>query len=92
MRKKLETAITWFDEMVHSFGLECETSTFIYNTLTIMLTKTLEDGVVIWDDEMVKIMYPQAVDKIKQDQLDEILGIIRYDVADYIKGRLKDGK
>ncbi len=92
MKKKLYNAIYWFDMMVHNFGLECETSTFIHNILSNILTNTMVDGCMIWDDEMIKKMYPQAIDQIKQEQLDKILGIIRYDVADFIKGRLKDGK
>ena len=92
MKKKLNNAIRWFDEMVHNFGLECETATFIHNMLVQFYSETPTDGIMIWDKEMIERAFPSATDQIKQEQLDKILGIIRYDVADFIKGRLKDGK
>ncbi len=92
MKKNLETAITWFDMMVHNFGLECKTATFIHNILVQLYSETPTDGTMIWDKETIERAFPLSTNQIKQEQLDKILGIIRYDVADFIKGRLKDGK
>ena len=92
MRKKLETAITWLDMMVHNFGLECETATFIHNILIQLYSETPTDGTMIWDKEMIERAYPLSTNQIKQEQLEKILGIIRYEVPDFINRRLKDGK
>ena len=91
MKKKLNNAIRWFDEMVRSFGLECETSSFIHNTLTSVLANTLEDGTMIWDDEMVEKACPQAVDKIKRKEREKV--IIEFNWFIYeLRRRLEDGK
>ena len=92
MKKKLERSLTWFDMMVHNFGLECETATFIHNILVQLYSETPTDGTMIWDKETIERAFPLSTNQIKQEQIDKILGIIRYDVADFIKGRLKDGK
>lgn len=93
MKKKLYNSIQWFDEMVHSFGLECETSTFIHNTLTNMLTNTLEDGAMIWDDDMVESTYPQAVDRIKHREREHVMNeLINFIISGELNRRLKDGK
>lgn len=93
MKKKLNNAIRWFDEMVHSFGIECETAAFIHNTLTSMLTNTLEDGTMIWDDEMVEKAYPQAVDEIRRRECEKAINeLIKFIVSGELRRRLKDGK
>lgn len=91
MRKNFEAAITWFDMMVHNFGLECETATFIHNTLVQLYSETPTDGTMIWDKETIERAFPLSTNQIKQEQLDKILGIIRYQVPDFINRRLKDG-
>lgn len=88
----IRNAITWFDELVRINGCQCSTSTFIHNALTGMLEKTYSDGACLWDKEMVEMAYPQIIEQIKGDERDKIYGIIRFDVADYIERRLKDGK
>ena len=88
----LDNAITWFDELVRINGCQCTTSTFVHNMLVKVYTETQADGKMLWDKEMVEKAYPIAIADIKQEQLDKIIGILRYDVADFIKGRLKDGK
>ena len=91
MKKKLYNAIRWFDEMVHSFGLECETSTFIHNTLSSILTNTLEDGCMIWDDEMVEKAYPQAVGDIKRKEREQFINELRFTINE-LNRRFDDGK
>lgn len=88
----LSNAITWFDELVKINGCQCTTSTFVHNMLVKVYTESQADGKMLWDKEMVEKAYPIAIADIKQEQLDKIAGIIRYDVIDFIKGRLKDGK
>ena len=92
MKKKLKKSITWFDMMVHNFGLECETATFIHNILIQLYSETPTAGTMIWDKEMIERAFPLSTNQIKQEQLEKILNIIRYDVANFIEGRLKDGK
>ena len=91
MRKKLERSIAWFDMMVHNFGLECETASFIHNILVQLYSETPTDGTMIWDKETIEKAYPLSIDQIKRDQLNKILNIIKYDVVEDIKRRLKDG-
>ena len=92
MRKKLETAVTWFDMMVHNFGLECETATFIHNTLTSMLTNTLEDGTMIWDDEMIEKAYPQAIDQIKRKEREKTIIEFQWFICELRRRLEEDGK
>lgn len=91
MKKKLSNSINWFDAMVHSFGLECETATFIHNTLSSILTNTLEDGTMIWDDEMVEKTYPQAVAEIKRKEREKVMNELRY-LIKVLDRRLDNGK
>lgn len=91
MKKKLNNALIWFDEMVHSFGLECETATFIHNIFIRLLTNTLEDGCMIWDDEMIEKMYPQAVGEIKRKERERVIKELRSIVND-LNRRLNNGK
>lgn len=91
MKKNLNSAIRWFDEMVHSFGVECETSTFIHNTLSSILTNTLEDGTMIWDDEMVEKAYPQAVANIKRKEREKVMNELRY-LIKVLDRRLDNGE
>ena len=92
MKKKLSKALYWFDEMVRSFGLECETSTFIHNILLSVLTNTLEDGCMIWDDDMMEKEYPQAVDMIKRKERERILNEIQKFLMRELNRRLDNGK
>ena len=41
---------------------------------------------------MIEQAYPKVIVDIKQEQIDEILNIIRNDVPIFIGRRLKDGK
>jgi len=88
----LSNAITWFDELVRINGCQCTASTFVHNMLVKVYTESQADGKMLWDKEMVEKAYPIAIADIKQEQLDKIIGILRYDVADFIKRRLDNGK
>jgi len=91
MKKKLYKAIKWFDEMIHSFGLECETSTFIHNILSSILTNTLVDGCMIWDAEMVENTHPQAVGEIKRKEREKVINELRNMVGE-LNRRIDNGK
>ena len=88
----INNAITWFDELVRINGCQCSTSTFIHNMLIKVYTEAQTDGKMLWDKEMIERAYPIVISDIKQEQLDEILNIIRNDVPVFIGRRLKDGK
>ena len=92
MKKKLSNAIRWFDEMVHSFGIECETSAFLHNILASMLTQTLEDGCMIWDDDMVEKTYPQAVDQIKRKEREKTIIEFQWFICELRRRLEEDGK
>lgn len=91
MKKKLYNAIHWFDEMVKRFGLECVTSELIHQTLSMILSNTMEDGVMIWDKDMVEIMYPQVVNQIRQEEREKVINELRF-MVDEINRRLDNGK
>ena len=88
----LNNAITWFDELVKINRCQCSTSTFIHNMLVKVYTETHADGKMLWDKEMIEQAYPKVIVDIKQEQIDEILNIIRNDVPIFIGRKLKDGK
>lgn len=88
----LANAITWFDELVRTNGCQCSTSTFIHNMLVKVYTEAQTDGKMLWDKEMIEKAYPIVIADIKQEQINEILNIIRNDVPIFISRRLKDGK
>lgn len=88
----LRNAITWFDELVRLEGAQCGTSTFIHNILCEVLAGMPTDGAMLWDQEIFERNYPITCSKIRQEEREKILGIIRYQVPDFINRRLKDGK
>ena len=88
----LNNAITWFDELVKIYGCQCSTSTFIHNMLVKVYTESQADGKMLWDKEMVEKSYPIIIADIRQEQIDEILNIIRNDVPAFINRRLDNGK
>ena len=91
MKKKLYNAINWFTDMLRDYGMACETSSFIRNTLADLYVHMLEDGTMIWDDDMVEKMYPQAADQIRRKEREKIFNELRYVVND-LNRRLDNGK
>lgn len=88
----LKNAITWFDELVSLECVQCDTSTFIHNILCEVLAGMPTDGAMLWDQEIFEKNYPITSSKIRQEEREKILGIIRYEVPDFINRRLDNGK
>ena len=87
----LNNAITWFDELVRINGCQCSTSTFIHNMLVKVYGETMTDGKMLWDRDLVEKAYPQVVDDIREEEREKIYTVLRHDLEDFIKRRLKDG-
>lgn len=91
MKKKLYKAIQWFIDTINGNDLECEESEVIRSLLTSIFVNMLEDGAMIWDDNMVESAYPQAVDQIRRKEREKIFNELRYVVND-LNRRLDNGK
>ena len=91
MKKKLYKAIQWFTDTVYGNDLACEEATFINSMLSSIFVNMLEDGTIIWDDEMVEKAYPQAVGEIRRKEREKIFNELRYVVND-LNRRLDNGK
>lgn len=90
MKKKLYKAIQWFTDIVYGNDLACEEATFINSMLSSIFVNMLEDGTMIWDDEMVEKAYPQAVDQIKRKEREKVMNELRY-LIKVLDRRLNNG-
>ena len=91
MKKKLYKAIQWFTDTVYGNDLACEEATFINSMLSSIFVNMLEDGTIIWDDEMVEKAYPQAVGEIRRKEREKVINELRYVIND-LHRRLDNGK
>lgn len=78
MKKKLYKAIQWFTDVVYGNDLACEEATFINSMLSSIFVNMLEDGTIIWDDEMVEKAYPQAVGEIRRKEREKVINELKY--------------
>ena len=88
----LNNAITWFDELVKINGCQCSTSTFIHNMLVKVYTESQADGKMLWDDEMIKHLYPQAIDTIKREERARVINGMANFLLGELDRRLDNGK
>lgn len=93
MKKKLYKAIQWFIETINGNGLDCEESEVIRSLLTSIFVNMLEDGAMIWDDNMVESAYPQAVDQIKRREHERVINeLILFITSGELNRRINNGK
>lgn len=91
MKKKLYKAIQWFTDTVYGNDLACEEATFINSMLSSIFVNMLEDGTVIWDDEMIERAYPQAVGEVRRKEREKVINELRFMVNE-LNRRLDNGK
>lgn len=92
MKKKLYKAIQWFTDTVYGNDLACEEATFINSMLSSIFVNMLEDGTIIWDDEMVERAYPQAVGEVRRKEREKVINELRFMINDLHRRVEKDGK